>query len=197
VARGTVNIQRPVEENLEAIRAAKGTDMSEVTVCILDRPRHEELIGRVRAAGARIKLITDGDVAGSILAAMPNTGVDALMGVGGAPEAVISAAIMHCIGGEIQCLLWPRNDKEREQARAQGLPLDTVLDTDALCKGENVFVAITGITDGELLKGVHYYSHGATTHSLVMRSRSGTIRSIEATHRWDKLMAVTNVPYRG
>jgi fructose-1,6-bisphosphatase II len=196
-ARGKVNIQRPVEENLEAIRAAKGSDMSEVTVCILDRPRHEELIRRVRGAGARIKLITDGDVAGSILAAMPDTGVDALMGVGGSPEAVISAAVMHCVGGEIQCLLWPRNEQERENARAQGLPLDTVLDTDALCKGQNVFVAITGITDGELLKGVHYYGHGATTHSLVMRSRSGTIRFIEATHRWDKLMAVTNVAYRG
>jgi fructose-1,6-bisphosphatase II len=196
-AKGKVNILAPVEENLEAIRDAKGCDMSEITVCILDRPRHEELIRRVRAAGARIKLITDGDVSGSIMAASPTAGVDALMGIGGAPEAVISAAAMKCYGGEIQCLLWPRNDQERAQAEARGLPLGKVLDTDALCGGDNVFVAITGITDGELLKGVRYNSAGATTHSLVMRSRSGTIRSIEAYHRWDKLMAVANLPYRG
>ena len=196
-AAGKVDIQAPVEENLEAIRRAKGSDMSEITVCILDRPRHEELISRVRAAGARIKLITDGDVAGSIMAARPDTGVDALMGVGGAPEGVISAAAMKCLGGEIQCLLWPRNDEERRQAEEQGLPLDTVLSTDDLCGGDNVFVAMTGITDGELLRGVHYRPDGATTHSLVMRSRSGTIRSIEASHRWDKLTAVARIPYRG
>jgi fructose-1,6-bisphosphatase II len=196
-ARGKVNIQAPVEENLEAIRRAKGCDMNEVTICILDRPRHEDLIRRVRAAGARIKLITDGDVGGSIMAVSPESGVDALMGVGGAPEAVISAAAMKCYGGEMQCLLWPRNDAERRSAEELGLPLDTVLDTDALCKGDNVFVSITGITDGELLKGVRYGGAGAATHSLVMRSRSGTIRSIEANHRWDKLMAIANIPYRG
>lgn len=196
-AAGKVNIQAPVEENLEAIRRAKGCDMSEVTVCILDRPRHEELIARVRAGGARIKLITDGDVAGSIMATRPDTGVDALMGIGGAPEAVISAAAMKCMGGEIQCLLWPRNEEERRRAAAQGLPLDTALSTNDLCAGENVFVAMTGITDGELLRGVHYTSEGATSHSLVMRSRSGTIRYIEASHRWDKLMAITTIPYRG
>jgi fructose-1,6-bisphosphatase II len=119
------------------------------------------------------------------------------MGVGGSPEAVNSAAAMHCLGGEIQCLLWPRNDEERRQARERDLPLDTILDTDYLCRGNNVFVSVTGITDGELLKGVHYSSSGATTQSLVMRSRSGTIRIVEARHRWDKLMAVTNIPYRG
>jgi fructose-1,6-bisphosphatase II len=118
------------------------------------------------------------------------------MGVGGAPEAVISAAAMKCFGGEIQCLLWPRNDEERRQAEARNLPLGKVLSTDDLC-GDNVFVAITGITEGELLNGVRYTSTGASTQSLVMRSRSGTIRMIEAHHRWDKLMAVTNIPYRG
>jgi fructose-1,6-bisphosphatase II len=197
IAAGKVDIQAPVEENLEAIRQAKGCDMSEVTVCILDRPRHEELIRRVRAAGARIKLITDGDVSGSIMAARADTGVDALMGVGGSPEGVISAAAMKCLGGEMQGVLWPRNEQERADAAARGLPLDTVLTTDDLCSGDNVFVAMTGITDGELLRGVHYRSDGATTHSLVMRSRSGTIRTIEATHRWDKLMAVAKIPYRG
>ena len=196
VARGKVDIMAPVEDNLEAIRKAKGGDISEVTVCILDRPRHEELIQRVRAAGARIKLITDGDVAGSLLAATSPT-VDALMGIGGSPEAVISAAAMKCTGGEIQCLLWPRDDKERRLAEEQGLPLGKVLDTEALCGGDNVFVSITGITEGELLRGVRYRKDGASTHSLVMRSRSGTIRSIEAEHRWDKLMTVTNIPYRG
>ena len=196
VAKGKVDIMAPVEDNLEAIRKAKGSDISEVTVCILDRPRHEELIQRVRAAGARIKLITDGDVAGSLLAATSAT-VDALMGIGGSPEAVISAAAMKCTGGEIQCLLWPRDDEERRLAEEQGLPLGQVLDTEALCGGDNAYVSITGITEGELLRGVRYRKDGASTHSLVMRSRSGTIRSIEAEHRWDKLMTVTNIPYRG
>jgi fructose-1,6-bisphosphatase II len=197
LARGKVDIQAPVEENLEAIRQAKGSTMAEVTICILDRPRHEELIRRVRAAGARIKLITDGDVAGSIQAATPTVGVDALMGVGGAPEAVISAAAMKCLGGEIQCLLWPRNDQERRHAEEQGLPLGEVLGTDRLCAGENIFVSVTGITDGELVRGVRYHGAGASTHTLAMRSRSGTIRYIEAHHRWDKLMQVANLPYHG
>jgi fructose-1,6-bisphosphatase II len=197
LARGRVNILAPVEENLAAIRAAKGGAMSQVTVCILDRPRHEALIGRIRQAGARIKLITDGDVTGSLLAASLETGVDALMGIGGAPEAVISAAAMKCLGGEIQCLLYPRNDDERRRAEELNMPLGQVLDNDSLCGGDNVFMAATGLTDGELLRGVHYSPTGATTHSLVMRSRSGTIRFIEATHRWDKLEAVAHIRYRG
>lgn len=181
---GSIDIEAPPAANIRAVARAKGLAVSSVTVCILDRPRHEELIRKVRATGARIKLIGDGDVAGALQTAMPNSGVDMLMGIGGTPEGVITAAAMSCLGGEIQGKLWARDDEERERA---GCDLEKTLDTTQLCGGDSVFFAATGITSGELLEGVRYTPQGAITHSLVMRSRSGTVRYIEAHHRIDKL----------
>ncbi|HLI50485.1 MAG TPA: fructose-bisphosphatase class II, partial [Thermomicrobiaceae bacterium] len=174
---------------------AKRMRVHDLTVVVLDRPRHEELIGEIRQAGARIKLITDGDVAGALMAATSGTGLDVLMGIGGAPEAVICAAALKCIGGAIQCKLWPRNDTERQTAEAAGLDMEQVLTADDLVKSDNVFFAATGITDGELLEGVHYTPDGATTESLVMRSRSGTIRRIQAVHRPNKLRELAAIPF--
>jgi fructose-1,6-bisphosphatase II len=161
--------------------------VDDLTVVVLDRPRHAELIDRIRATGARIKLISDGDVAGGIMPSLPDTGADMLMGVGGSPEAVLTAAALKCLGGDIQCKLWPRNDEERRQAEQLGLSLDTVLSIDDLVRGDDVFFSLTGVTDGELVKGVHYFPHGATTETLVMRSRSGTIRRIQSVHNFEKL----------
>jgi fructose-1,6-bisphosphatase II len=162
---------------------------------ILDRPRHEQLIGEVRESGARISLITDGDVAGAMNTAIEGTGIDVMMGVGGSPEAVIAACALKCTGGDMQCKLWPRNDAERQKALDEGLELDRVLEIDDLVSGDNVFVAATGITHGDLLGGVQYTGAGAKTHSLSMRSRSGTVRFIHATHRWEKLMQSRSIPY--
>ena len=185
--RGAVSLELSVEENIEALAAAKGEQVEDLTVVVLDRPRHGELIDRIRATGARIKLISDGDVAGGIMPSLPDTGADMLMGVGGSPEAVLTAAALKCLGGDIQCKLWPRDDKEREQAEKLGLGLDRVLTIDDLVRGNDVFFALTGVTDGELVKGVHYFPHGATTETLVMRSRSGTVRRIQAVHNFEKL----------
>ncbi len=173
-------------ENLERVAEAKGTKVRDLTVVILDRPRHDQLIAEVRAAEARIRLIADGDVAGAISTAWPESGADVMFGVGGTPEGVIAAAALKCMGGEIQGRLWPRNDEERDAAVAAGYDLDEVLDTDRLVAGDNCFFAATGITDGELLKGVHYSVNGASTQSLVMRSRSGTVRLIEGFHKPEK-----------
>jgi fructose-1,6-bisphosphatase II len=167
----------------------------DLTVVILDRPRHEDLIAEVRASGARVKLITDGDIFGAIAAAWPEAGVDVLFGIGGTPEGVIAAAALKCMGGEIQGRLWPRNDAERAQALEEGYDLDQVLTTDVLCGGDNAFFAATGITDGELLQGVHYDRRGATTQSLVMRSRSGTVRLVDAHHRLEKLSEFSSVDF--
>jgi fructose-1,6-bisphosphatase II len=191
---GVIDIEAPPAANIRAVARAKGMPISAVTVCILDRPRHARLIEKVRTAGARIKLISDGDVAGSLQTAMPESGVDILMGIGGTPEGVITAAAMRCLGGEIQGKLWPRDDVEREKAQAQ-CDMDKVLTTEILCGGENVFFAATGITSGELLEGVHYAGHIARTFSLVMRSRSGTVRYIESRHRLDKLQTLSQVTY--
>ena len=194
-ARGAIDIEAPVAVNLRNIARSKGEQVDDLTVVILDRPRHEKLIREVRHAGARIRLITDGDVAGSIMTAIAGTGVDVLMGVGGTPEGVITACALKCLGGEIQGKLWPRNEEEAQTARDMGYDLNAVLGTDDLVKGEDVFFAATGITDGELLKGVHYYSGGASTRSLVMRARSGTVRFIDSRHRWDKLMKISQLPF--
>lgn len=186
---GVIDIEAPPAANIRAVARAKGMPISAVTVCILDRPRHEMLIKKVRLAGARIKLISDGDVSGALQTALDDGGVDILMGIGGTPEGVITAAAMRCLGGEIQGKLWPRDDAEREKAAAQ-CNLDQVLTTEVLCGGENVFFAATGITGGELLEGVHYTGHHIRTHSLVMRSKSGTVRYIEGRHRTDKLQTL-------
>jgi fructose-1,6-bisphosphatase II len=192
---GAIDITRSPTENLKAVAAAKGESVRDVTAVILDRDRHKELIAEVRSAGARIRLIPDGDVIGAVSAAWPDSGADILFGVGGTPEGVIAAAAMKCIGGEIQGRLWPRNDGERQAAIDAGYDLDRVLTTDDLVRGDNCFFAVTGITDGEVLKGVHYDSRGATTQSLVMRSKSGTVRVIDARHRLDKLRSFSAIEF--
>jgi len=194
-AAGAIDITRSATENLEAVAKAKGESVRDITAVILDRDRHADLIAEVRAAGARIRLIPDGDVIGAVSTAWPDTGADILFGIGGTPEGVIAAAAMKCMGGEIQGRLWPRNDDERQQAIDGGYDLEAVLTTDDLIKGNNCFFAVTGITDGEVLKGVHYDSRGATTQSLVMRSKSGTVRLIQSRHRLDKLNEYASVQY--
>jgi fructose-1,6-bisphosphatase II len=186
-AADVIDITQPVIYNLEAVAKAKGEQVRDVTAVILDRPRHKELIESVRAAGARIRLIGDGDIAGAISTAWPESGADILLGIGGTPEGVITAAALKCMGGSIQGRLWPRDESERDAAIAAGYDLDAVLSIDDLVSGDNCFFAATGVTDGELLRGVHYERHGATTQSLVMRSKSGTVRRIDARHRLDKL----------
>lgn len=186
-AKDSIDINASVAENLNNIARAKHRKVSEITVVVLDRPRHDHLLKEIRAAGARIKLISDGDVAASIQAALPETGVDVLMGVGGTPEGVLSAAAICCIGGVIQCKAWPRDEKERREALAQGVDLDKVYGTEDLVAGGDVFFAATGVTSGELLKGVRYSSGGAQTQSLAMRSRSGTVRWIDSWHNFERL----------
>lgn len=186
-AADAVDIRLPVKENIRRVAKAKGEDVEDVTVVMLDRPRHEQLAAEVREAGARIRFISDGDVAGAIGAAREGTGIDLLLGVGGTPEGIITACAIKCLGGVIQGRLWPTDDDERQRAIDVGHDLDAVLTTDDLVRTDNCFFVATGITDGELLRGVRYRSGGATTHSLVMRSRSGTIRTVEGQHRLTKL----------
>ncbi len=194
-ARDAIDINAPVDVNLKAIARAKQRDVNDLTVMILDRPRHATLIREVRRVGARIRLISDGDVAAAISTCQAETGIDVLLGIGGSPEAVISAAALKCLGGAIQCKLWPRDDKEREYALEHGLNLAQVLTRDDLVRGDNVFFAATGITRGELLDGVQYFGGGARTSSIVMRSKSGTVRHITATHQWDKLMRFSQIKF--
>jgi fructose-1,6-bisphosphatase II len=191
-ARGAVDIDAPVAENIRNVAQALKKHVEDVTVVVLDRPRHKELI---RETGARIKLILHGDVSAGVMTAIADPPADMLMGIGGAPEAVITACALKCLGGEIQCRIWPRNDQERELAASNRLDLSKVYKTTDLVQGENVFFAATGITDGEFLRGVRYFGGGARTHSVQMRSASGTIRYIDATHRWDKLMRISEVAY--
>jgi fructose-1,6-bisphosphatase II len=186
-ARDVVNIDASVAENLNNIAKAKKRKVAELTVVVLDRPRHDQLISEIRSAGARIKLISDGDVAAGIQAALPETGIDCLMGIGGTPEGVLSAAAIRCIGGVIQCKAWPRDEKEKKAAIAAGLDLDKVYSTEDLVGGEDVFFAATGVSTGEMLKGVRYFAGGAQTHSMAMRSRSGTIRWIDSWHNFERL----------
>jgi fructose-1,6-bisphosphatase II len=194
-AAHAIDITAPVSDNIGAVAKAKGMDVEDVTVVILDRPRHADLVREIREAGARIKFITDGDVAGSIMAAREGTGVDLLLGIGGTPEGIISAAALKCMGGAIQGRLWPKDDAERQRALDAGHDLDRVLTTGDLVSGDNVFFVATGVTDGEILKGVRYRGGGATTHSLVMRSRSGTIRYVESHHQFAKLRAYSMVDF--
>ena len=194
-SRDVVDIEAPITENLKRIAQAKSSDVDALTVVILDRPRHDDLVKEVREAGARIKFIIDGDVAGAIAAAREGTGVDLLLGIGGTPEGVISAAAIKCLGGVIQGKLWPRNDEERQKAVDAGLDIKDVLTTDDLCAGEDVFFAATGITEGDLVKGVRYRRSSAVTQSIVMRSRSGTVRLVDALHRREKLKAYSSILY--
>ncbi len=194
---GVIDITAPIEWNLEQIAKAKGEAVGDLTVCILDRPRHEDLVTRVREAGARIKFITDGDVAGAIMAARPGTGIDLLAGIGGTPEGIIAACAMVCMGGVIQGKLWPRDDAERRKALDAGHDLDRILNTNDLVTGDNIFFCATGITDGELLHGVRYRPEGQVTNSIVMRGKSGTIRDIRSEHRIDKLADYATVGVHG
>jgi len=191
-----IDVTAPPEENVRRVAKAKGVRPEEVTVTSLDRDRHADLIASVRGVGARVFLISDGDVAGAIAASAPRSGVDLLMGIGGTPEGVISAAALKCLGGAIQGRLWPRNDDERLTLLDQGFDLDAVLTTDDLVSGKDVFFAATGITDGSLLRGVRYWPDGATTYSMVMRSQSGTVRYVEAHHQFEKLERFTAIDYR-
>lgn len=190
-----VDINAPVSVNIRRVAKAKKSSPEDVTVVILDRPRHEGIIKEIRETGARIKLISDGDVAGSILALREGTGIDLLLGVGGTPEGIISACAVKCLGGTIQGKLWPKDDDERQRAVDAGHDLDRVLLTDDLVSGENVFFVATGITDGELLRGVRYRAETATTESIVMRSKSGTVRQIRSEHRLSKLRAYSAIDF--
>ena len=174
---------------------AKGIKPADVTVVLLDRPRHAQIVGDVRETGARIKFISDGDVAGAIMAAREGTGIDLLLGVGGTPEGIIAACAMKCLDGVIQGRLWPTDEEERQRALDAGHDLERVLTTNDLVASDDCFFVATGITDGELMKGVRYGSRGAKTHSLVMRSRSGTIRSIHSDHKLSKLSAYADVDF--
>ncbi len=194
-AADVVDITAPVAHNIQAVAKAKGGAVEDVTVCILDRPRHEQLVAEVRESGARIKFITDGDVAGAVMAASEGTGVDLLLGIGGTPEGIITACAVKCLGGVIQARLWPQKEEEFTRAAEAGLDLDAVLLTDDLVRSDNVFFVCTGVTDGELVRGVRYRGGGATTESLVMRSKSGTIRRVISEHRFTKLRAYSAIDF--
>ncbi|MCZ6915889.1 MAG: class II fructose-bisphosphatase [Gemmatimonadetes bacterium] len=193
---GQVDLDAPVAANLTAVAKAKGVRVEEITVVILDRPRNADKIAGVRDASARVRLISDGDVAPALMTALPGTGIDIVLGIGGTPEGVITACAMHGLGGEIQARPAPQSDRERERVLAHGIDLDARLTHHELVAGEDLFFAATGITQGDFLQGVSYTSDGAITHSLVTRSRSGTWRVIESHHRWEKLVPMSAVPYR-
>ncbi len=193
--RGVVDLNASPTDNLKAVAKAKGERVRDVTAVILDRPRHAALIEEVRAAGARIRLIQDGDVVGALTTCFPDKGADILLGIGGTPEGVITACALKCLGGEQLGRLFVRDDDERRRALEAGYDLDQVLTEIDLVKSENCFFAATGITDGELMKGVHFDARGATTQSLVMRSKSGTVRFIDARHSLDKLAEFSAVPF--
>src|SRR4051812_16228609 len=196
-AADVVDIRKPVAENIHQVAKAKRSAPEDVTVVVLDRHRHAQLIDEIRATGARIMFISDGDVAGAIMAARPGTGIDLMLGIGGTPEGIIAACAMKALDGVIQGRLWPRDDDERQRALDAGHDLDPdhILSTNDLVTGDDCFFVATGITDGELMKGVHYRPEGAVSHSLVMRSRSGTIRSITAEHRFAKLREFADIDY--
>jgi fructose-1,6-bisphosphatase II len=196
-AADVVDIRNPVAENIHQVAKAKGSNPEDVTVVMLDRPRHEKLAEEIRRTGARIKFITDGDVAGAIMAARASTGIDLLLGIGGTPEGIIAACAMKCTGGVIQGQLWPRDDEERQKALDAGHDLDPdhVLSTDDLVRSDEAFFVASGITDGELMRGVRYRAGGCTTDSLVMRARSGTIRSITSEHKLRKLRTFAAIDF--
>ena len=192
---GHVSLEWTVAENIKSLAAAKNVEVGDITVVVLDRDRHGQLIQDIRDTGARIKMISDGDIAGGIMPALPGTGVDMLLGIGGSPEAVTTACALKCLGGDLQCRLWPRNDGEREAAEKLGLPLTKILSINDLVKGDDVFFSLTGVTHGELVRGVEYIHNGAKTETLAMRSRSGTVRRIQSVHNFEKLMRYSALAY--
>jgi fructose-1,6-bisphosphatase II len=194
-AKGVINIEKSITENLQAIAKAKHKDVEDLTTIILDRDRHKEMIAEIRKAGARIRQIPDGDVAAALMTAWPNSGVDVLLGVGGTPEGVIAACALRAMGGEIQGKLFARDEDELRRGREAGYDFEKILTMDDLVSSEDVFFAATGITDGELLKGVRYFGDGASTDSLVVRGLTGTVRQITAVHRLDKLRQLGTVRY--
>jgi fructose-1,6-bisphosphatase II len=194
-AVGAVDIDAPIADNLRKIAKAKGKDVNDLTVIMLDRDRHDDLMREVRATGARLRLIMDGDVGASLLAAMPEKRVDVLIGIGGTPEGVTSACAVRAVGGEMIGRLWARNDEEIVAAKEQGFDLDEVLTTDRLVASDDTFFVCTGITDGDLVEGVNYYKGGASTESIVMRGKSGTIRYIKARHNLDKVMEYSSIDF--
>jgi fructose-1,6-bisphosphatase II len=195
VARDVIDINAPVKDNLVRIAKAKGEHMEDLTVVILDRPRHDKLISEVRKCGARIRLIPDGDVAGAIMTSWKESHIDVLMGIGGAPEGVLSAIALRCMGGNIQGRLYPRNEDDLDRAKKHGIDINRVLTIDDLVSSDDVFIAATGITHGDLLEGVNYYKDGAETDSLVMRGLTGTIRHIVANHSLKKLDLISSIQY--
>ncbi|MCC7366103.1 MAG: class II fructose-bisphosphatase [Dehalococcoidia bacterium] len=194
-AKGMIDLGAPVRWNIEQVAKAKDLSVEEVTVVILDRDRNTEIVDEVRAAGARIRFITDGDVAGAVMTGLAGTGVDMLLGIGGSPEGVVAACALKAMEGDIQCRLWPRDDNDRKYAAEMGMDLTAVLTIDDLVQSDDVFFAATGVTSGDLLRGVEYVAGGATSESLVMRSRSGTIRRIQTEHHWRKLQALSGNRY--
>ncbi len=194
-AADVIDIEAPIADNIAKVAKAKGIEVGDVIVTILDRERHEVFVREIREAGARVRLITDGDVAGAIAAGRSTVGVDLLYGIGGTPEGITAACALKCLGGAIQGKLWPRNDDERNRAIDAGYDMSRVLATDDLVSGSDVFFATTGVTDGYLLDGVRTTREGAITETLVMRSRSGTIRTIRSEHRWSKLEKIAQVEY--
>jgi fructose-1,6-bisphosphatase II len=194
-AKGKISIEASVTENLYAIAKAKNKHVDDVTCVVLDRPRHDALIAEIRKAGARIRQIPDGDVAGALMTAWPDSGIDVLFGIGGTPEGVLAACALRAMGGEIQGKLHARNEEELRRGQAMGYNFEKILTMKDLVSSEDVFFAATGITDGELLRGVKYLGEGARTDSLVVRGLTGTVRQIRATHRWEKLNRLSAIKY--
>jgi len=194
-AKGRINIERSITDNLKAIAKAKGTQVVDLTAIILDRPRHNDMIAEIRKAGARIRIIPDGDVGAALMTAWPDSGVDVLFGIGGTPEGVLAACALRAMGGEIQGKLYARDEAERRRGREAGFDFEKILTMDDLVSSEDVFFAATGITDGELLQGVRYFGNGASTDSIVVRGLTGTVRQITATHRLDKLEELSAFRY--
>ena len=194
-AVGAIDITKSTAENIQAVAEAKGVRPADITVVVLDRPRHKQLVDDIRAAGAKVRFIMDGDVAGAIAAAQPDNGIDIAMGIGGTPEGVVTACALKCLGGEIQGMLAPQDDEEREKVLAAGHDLDRVLGINDLVTSDNCYFAATGVTNGDMLQGVTYRKSGATTRSLVMRSKSGTVRFVESQHQLAKLQDYSVVDY--
>jgi fructose-1,6-bisphosphatase II len=195
VAKGVIDLEAPVERNLRRVAKAKGEDVNDLTVIILDRPRNEPYIRAVREAGARIRLIRDGDVSAAIATARSDTGIDVLLGIGGSPEGVLAAAALRCMGGEIQARLWARDESELEYAAGREFDMDRVMETTDLVGGTNVSFAATGVTGGEFLRGVDFHADGPVTHSVMMRSKTGSVRYMDAYHNLRTLRKVSSVDY--